>query len=105
MQPSPYDIAEAAYGKGVDESLRKATICRILPCIIDRQPIPQDLVISTVRRATKRISLGELEWKKALSVACALFKKFNNKEEYLMTLEKKQNDKGLSLWQVVGPGR
>jgi len=86
--PSPFDITEAAYGKNVDDALRKATISRILPCIIDGQPIPRDLVLSTSRRAVKRVSLTYVEWRKALSIACSLFKKYHEKECYQMTLEK-----------------
>lgn len=85
--PSPFDITEAAYGKNVDDTLRKATISRILPCIIDGQPIPRDLVLSTAHRATKRVSLEYGEWRKALSVACSLYKKYHEKECYQMTLE------------------
>ena len=85
--PAPNDIAEAAYGTTLDDKLRKATIERILPCIIDGQPIPRDLVESTVRRAANRAGLEDWEWNKALSIACALFKKYATKENYTMTLD------------------
>jgi CRISPR-associated protein Csd1 len=85
--PSPGDIAEAAYGQRVDDNLRKTTVERILPCIIDGQPIPRDLVESTVRRASNRISMEYWEWNKTLTIACALFRKYNRKEEYDMALD------------------
>lgn len=85
--PAPYDIAEAAYGKNVDDKLRKSTIERILPCIIDGQSIPRDLVESTVRRACNRAGIGNWEWNKTLSIACALFRKYNRKENYHMALD------------------
>lgn len=85
--PSPGDIAEAAYGQRVDDKLRKSTVERILPCIIDGQPIPRDLVISTVRRASNRISMEYWEWNKTLSIACALFRKYHRKEKYDMALD------------------
>ncbi len=85
--PAPNDIAEAAYGSRLDDKLRKATIERILPCIIDGQPLPRDLVESTIRRATNRAGIEDWEWKKTLSIACALFKKYNTKENYDMALE------------------
>jgi len=90
--PSPYDIAEAAYGSR-DDKLRKATVERLLPCIIDGQPIPRDLVESAVRRASNRIGIKdkddkfENEWNKTLSIACALFNKYNRKETYTMALD------------------
>lgn len=85
--PSPNDIAEAAYGQRVDDKLRKSTIERIVPCIIDEQPIPRDLVLSTVRRASNRTSMEFWEWNRTLTIACALFKKYNRKEKYDMTLD------------------
>lgn len=85
--PAPDDIAEAAYGNRVDEKLRKMTVERILPCIVDGQQIPRDLVESTVRRATIREGKGRWEWEKTLSIACALYKKYHRKENYQMTLE------------------
>ena len=38
--PAPADIAEAAYGSRLDDKLKKATIKRLLPCIVDGQPLP-----------------------------------------------------------------
>jgi CRISPR-associated protein Csd1 len=70
---------------------------RLVPCIIDGQPIPRDLVESAVRRATNRIGIKdpkdklEREWKKTLSIACALYKKFKEKENYSMSLDEKRN--------------
>ncbi len=85
--PSPGDIAEAAYGRRIDDNLRKATINRLLPCIIEGRPIPRDLVESTVRRACNRIALDKWEWNKTLSIACALYKKHKQKENFSMTLD------------------
>jgi CRISPR-associated protein Csd1 len=85
--PTPADIAEAAYGQKVDDNLKQATITRILPCIIEGRQIPRDLVESAVRRACNRIGMEKWEWNKTLSIACALFKKFNGKENYKMALD------------------
>lgn len=91
--PSPGDIAEAAYGVNrsgkleVDDKLLKSTIQRILPCIIDGQPLPRDLVESAVRRACNRVGLEDWQWNKVLTIACALFNKHNRKEKYKMTLD------------------
>jgi CRISPR-associated protein Csd1 len=85
--PAPSDIAEAAYGHRVDDKLRKITVERILPCIIDGQQIPRDLVDSAVRRASNRAGKEKWEWEKTLSIACALFKKYNRKEKYQMALD------------------
>jgi CRISPR-associated protein Csd1 len=91
--PAPRDIAEAAYGRRPDDNLRKATIERLLPCIVDGQALPRDLVESVVRRTCNRVSFEkdksgrQWEWEKYLGIACALFKGSYKKREYQMTLE------------------
>ncbi len=86
--PAPAAIAEAAYGRRLDNNLKKATIKRLLPCIMEGQPIPIDLVVSVVRRASNPVGLGHNEWKKALTIACALYRKYHErKEKYTMSLD------------------
>jgi CRISPR-associated protein Csd1 len=86
--PTPRDIAEAAYGKRLDDKLRKATIERLLPCIIDGAPIPRDLVESCVRRANNKNSLEAWEWEKTLGIACALYRHQHSERRYTMALER-----------------
>jgi len=88
--PAPSDIADAAYGHNVDERLRRACVERLLPCIVDRQPLPRDLVAATVRRVTRRSGLAKWEWEKALGIACALFRGHQHQLKqgnYAMALE------------------
>ena len=86
--PVPIDIAEAAYGRRLDEKLRKIAIERFLPCIVDAAPLPSDLVDATVRRASNRSSFKDKwEWEKCLGIACALFKGHQTERNYQMTLE------------------
>jgi len=100
--PSPRDITKAAYGHQVEgktgEKLRKATVERLLPCIIDGHPIPPDLVESAVLRASNRSSSDKWEfdrqlgmkvneWEKALGIACALFRGNHKKRSYQMALD------------------
>lgn len=92
--PAPRDIAEAAFGQRLDDKLRKTTVERLLPCIIDDRPIPRDLVESVVRRTCNRASFKrdkngkQWEWEKSMGIACSLFKGFfKDKETYQMTLE------------------
>jgi CRISPR-associated protein Csd1 len=87
--PAPRDIAEAAYGTRLDDKLRKATVERLLPCIIDGQAVPLDLVVSTARRAANRVGLDHWEWEKCLGIACALFRGHSKSKgrEYQMALE------------------
>jgi len=86
--PAPREIAEAAYGRRLDEKLRKATVERLLPCIIDARPLPRDLVAAAVRRACNRAGLEKWEWEKCLGIACALVRGSRRKEQnYQMALE------------------
>jgi CRISPR-associated protein Csd1 len=85
--PSPKDIAECAYGQKVDSSLKKATIMRILPCIVDGIPFPSDLVNLCVKNTCKREILEEWESEKYLGIACSVYKQKNKKECYQMSLE------------------
>lgn len=90
--PAPADIAEAAYGSRLDDKLKKATIKRLLPCIVDGQPIPRDLVESVVRRASNRAGLSGYDWSKALTIACALYRKYKfGKEKFDMSLDETRN--------------
>lgn len=89
--PSPYEIAQAAYGSRLDDKLKSATYRRLLPCIIEARPIPDDLVTACIQRASARISLEHWEWEKAIGIACALYRKQqiqkNNQAKHTMSLE------------------
>ncbi len=85
--PAPNDISEAAYGGKIDDKLRKSAIARIFTCIIDGQKIPRDIVESVVRRASNRNGMENWEWNKTLSIACALYRKYHEKEEFGMALD------------------
>jgi CRISPR-associated protein Csd1 len=85
--PSPRDIAEAAFGRRLDDKLRKATVERLLPCIIDGQSISRDLMESTVRRTCNRVGLENWEFEKNLGIACGLFKGYFTERSYKMALE------------------
>ncbi len=98
--PAPEDIALAAYGKRVDEKLKKATIERLLPCIVDGNPLPRDLLESTIRRVSNRESMEHWEWQQSLGIACALFKGYyarhpdsNQRRSYQMTLERERKSR------------
>lgn len=105
--PAPRSIIDAAYGNIVktNDKLKKSTIERILPCIVDARPFPRDLVETVVRRTCNRMlkrlpekfsnfHSEQVEWEKHLGVACALFKGYylrhpntNQRRTYAMALE------------------
>jgi len=84
--PSLRDAAEATYGRR-DDKLLKATVERLLPCVVDGMPVPRDLLDSCVRRASRRQGLEPWEWEKCLGVACALYRRFHAGRSYRMSLE------------------
>lgn len=93
--PSPKSIYEAIFGSAVTDSLKKNTIERILPCIVEGTPFPWDLVQGAVRRAINRHSYQRDEqwlWERNLGIACSLFRGFQKRhlpsKEYEMGLEK-----------------
>ncbi len=85
--PSPKDIAEAAYGQRIDDKLRKATVERLLPCIIDGTAIPQDLITSCHNRLCNRVGMEAWEWEKTLGITCALVRGSQKERSYKMALE------------------
>lgn len=97
--PTPEAIIEAAYGSKPDAKLKKATVERLVPCIIDGRALPADLVESCVRRAANRAGFKEKEqkkWEQALDVACAMYRgsrarlsKAEQRRFYHMALDEK----------------
>ncbi len=90
--PAPHDIAAAAFGHDVvgqdkKRKLLKATVERLLPCIIDGVPLPRDLLQCALNRATHPQSMPRWEWNKVLGIACSLYKGSHPQENYQMALE------------------
>lgn len=85
--PAPREIAETGFGRRLDDKLRKATVERLLSCIVDARPLPRDIVGASVRRASNRAGMEKWEWEKCLGIACALFRGSKKEENYQMSLE------------------
>lgn len=102
--PAPHDIAEAAYGRRLDDKLKKATVERLLPCIIDDQRLPRDLLESTVRRATNRVGLAHWEWEKILGIACGLYRGTFDNEDYDMALETDRRSRDYLYGRLLAVG-
>lgn len=102
--PSPKDIAIAAYGNKLSDKLKKATVERLLQCIIDNAKLPYDIVNSTVNRASNPVSMERWEWEKTLSIACALVKKYKFdkfKEVWQMSLDEGQKDRSYLFGRLL----
>ncbi|MDD5125910.1 type I-C CRISPR-associated protein Cas8c/Csd1 [Methylovulum sp.] len=78
--PIPKHIAFAAYGENVTDNLKKKTIERLLPCIVDGSPFPFDLVESCVRKVSNRNAYPRDKqgkqslWEDHLGITCALYR-------------------------------
>ncbi|QQK74821.1 type I-C CRISPR-associated protein Cas8c/Csd1 [Salicibibacter cibarius] len=86
--PATKDIAFAAYGSGASDKVVKGLMERVLPCIVDKRNVPKDIIRSAVQRASNPVSMESWEWKKTLSIACALV---NKEEEIGLALNKEDN--------------
>ena len=100
--PSPKDIALAAFGiertnfLELDDKLLKNVVERILPCIIDRAPLPYDIVKSAFKNVCHPQNYKNAgNWQKVLSICCALLKKYyyeksEGKEEWTVEVNPKE---------------
>ncbi|MDD2300424.1 MAG: type I-C CRISPR-associated protein Cas8c/Csd1 [Fermentimonas sp.] len=102
--PAPKDIAFTAYGDKINDKLKKATVEKLLPCIIDGARLPYDLVNSAVNRASNPIVMENWEWQKALTITCALVRKYRYdkfKEEWEMALDENQKDRSYLFGRLL----
>ena len=102
--PSPKDITLAAYGDKVNDKLKKSTVEKLLPCIIDGARLPYDLVNSAVNRVSNPVSMEKWEWEKALTITCALIRKHRYdkfKEEWDMSLDENQKDRSYTFGRLL----
>jgi len=78
--PTPWAILNACYGDIVksNEALKKQVTTRVLPCIVEKAPLPEDLLNLAIRRASNPNSGEHWEWERNIGVACALYKGFHH---------------------------
>lgn len=87
--PSLHDIATMAYGPRANEKLIKATVERLIPCVVDKRNIPGDIRRSLIGRASKppmNSNKKDLDdWEKTLQIACGMI---NKKEGMTLALDR-----------------
>jgi CRISPR-associated protein Csd1 len=91
--PATKDIAFAVYGSKVSDKLKKELVERMLPSILDGRKIPIDIVRSAYHRASNPEGMEEWEWKKTLSITCALMNKTYEKEGFGVSLDVNNNNR------------
>lgn len=113
--PVPYAIAEAAYGKSLNDKLKQKTIERIVPCIIERRPIPYDLVLSSVQTVSNRAGYSKddvWKWNRDLCVVCSLFRNHHSsrntnpaeRRNYTMSLDRNRNSRDYLYGRLLAIG-
>ncbi|GHV08738.1 hypothetical protein AGMMS50229_17630 [Campylobacterota bacterium] len=97
--PSPVEIAKAAYGGHLSDNVKVMTIQRLLPCIIDKSPIPFDIERLCFDRASRLETISKNEREKTLETACAVIR-YNlymrnkeKKEDYKVGLEEDRKNR------------
>ncbi|KOY12997.1 type I-C CRISPR-associated protein Cas8c/Csd1 [Paenibacillus xylanivorans] len=97
--PATKDIAYAAYGPRASEKIVKGLMERMLPCIVDMQPVPLDIVRSSVNRASNPVGMeNNWEWEKTLSITCALV---NKEEGYGLSLNTETEDRNYLFGRLL----
>jgi CRISPR-associated protein Csd1 len=80
----------------LNANVKTLAIQRLLPCILDKTPIPRDIEQLCINRASRLVSLEATEREKTLEAACAVFR-YNvytrNKEDYKVGLEEERKDR------------
>lgn len=104
--PALKDITWAVYGDKASDKLKKATVERLLPCIIDGARLPYDLVNSAVNRLSNPLGMEKWEWEKSLTIACALIRKYRfdksgKKEVWEMSLDENQKDRSYLFGRLL----
>lgn len=112
--PSLYQIINGAFGvqreeKGktklvTDEKLMKQQLQRLLSCRVDKALFPIDIEKAIVERASMPQAFDPLVYRRLLSTACAVIKKYYHdykKEEIEMTLEEKKADRSYQFGRLL----
>ncbi len=120
--PSLFQIVECAYGverQGslrleLDERLKKEQLQRLLPCVVEKAPIPLDLAAALANRASRLLVYSPRGLKggyyssnrhRVLFTACAVIRKARNdrigKEEWTMELDPQKEDRSYQFGRLL----
>lgn len=99
--PSIESIVLASFGTEqngkltVKDELKKVTIERLLPCILDKREVPKDIIRAALQNASRPMAFSKGNWKRVLNTTCALIKKDKNYnvEDWNMALDEKERDR------------
>lgn len=116
QSPSVYQIIRCAYGVErensdklvVDDNISRDNQQRLFKCILDKMPIPYDVVKCLVLKASKPESYDtnkKYNYRELLFVACAVIRKFLNdrskKEEWTLDLDKNKVERSYLFGRLL----
>lgn len=97
--PSIQDITKAIYGSRVNDRVLNDTLEQLLPCILDGQKIPKPFIRSLVQRASNPHGMEKWEWKKTISVACAVINR--EEKDYTMALNTESTNRSYLFGRLL----
>lgn len=101
--PSTHRIIEAVYGKKADSQIKKELYTRLLPCIVDKKPIPKDIVFRIFNRIKNPHSFSDSdEWNHSLNIACALINKLYESEGFSLALQEDNLSRDYLFGRLLG---
>lgn len=104
--PSLVDIVKLLVGDK-NEKVNKSVRERLLPCIVEGRRLPYDIVLSALHLAMNPTHYKDYwDWHRAVSMACALLRKWqideeDGKEEYVMGLDTESKDRSYIFGQLL----
>lgn len=102
--PSTYRIAEAVYGSKADSRMKKELYTRLLPCIVERKRLPNDIVRIIFNRVKNPFSFTNSteSWNATVNIACALTAKYYEEEGYGVALMEENNQRDYLFGRLLG---
>lgn len=82
--PTPYQIAECAYGKRLSDSIKKQVVSQVLPVIVEGEyrAFPRVLMELCIQRACNPLSFEQdWQWQQAVGIACGLYRGFYSRTQ------------------------
>lgn len=111
QSPSLRRIVTCAFGAergqfiDLDDRVLREHVQQMLPCIIDRRPIPQDIIRGLATRAGQPLAYTSGNRESLLSTACALIRKAHNdrvkKEEFGLALDTSNTDRSYLFGRLL----
>lgn len=102
--PSTYRISQAVYGEKADARVKKELYTRLLPCIVEKQAIPKDIVYAIFERVKNPESFKNTmeSWEATLNIACALINKMYEKEGLDVALDVENKSRDYLFGRLLG---